>query len=165
MGSDMGVEVVPKEPPDFTKWDLKDEISVHVFPSNPRKPKWQTADRTDERMDSWMAYVNNYLRDFGNGVVVIGNEYQFFGKEPRLKYWGLRGDIGDHGETPLHSFAIFRDDGVWEVFSNIESEAGYNPVFGSGSECKRVVAAELTVSRRKTEAQKAKELFTITIQR
>ena len=148
----------PKKPPDFSSWKLVDKVSAHVYPGNRYQPKWHAAEPGDERMDSWMILVYNYTKDVpflteekkALTSTVVGVEYHFFGKECHLKYWGLQDDKGDTGkESPLHSFAYRRPNGIWEVFSNIEYEANYEPVFGIKQEDKKVIAVLLSVKRRK----------------
>ncbi len=149
-----------KKPPDFTapgsRWRFTDMLSVHAFPTNPYKPKWQVADPTDARMDSWMINVRNYLLPIDDHNSAIGNEYHFFGRDLRVKYWGLEGDKEDAKndkeearQSALHSFGYLRPDNVWEVFSNLEYEVGYEPVFGIGKDSKKVITVMLTVKRRR----------------
>ncbi len=152
-------------PPDFSdaRWHLVKTWSAHVESSDPKAMEDRECAESDTKSPSWVGYV----REFQMGESGQGREYNFFGKEIRLKYWGLKGETrpGKRGQpVPFYGwFAFLRADGKWEVFSHESYSAGLEAELSKGTDTKRVIAAKLKIYR--VERGESKKLIELTVKR
>lgn len=149
MSDEAFVPPVHKTPPEFTasgsKWELKKKSSGHFYPSAADKMLDHDCADLDPQMPSWACYVTEYEK----GGIGVGKEYNFFGKDLRLKFWGMKGDADEDGKAlPLyHDLAILWADGKWEVFSFAEYKVKIIAVFGEKADAKRVREVHLKLYR------------------
>lgn len=141
MSDEAFVPKAPKQPPDFTadgsKWKLVEKLSAHMYITNPRSMMDYPCKDLDPQMPSWVGYVSVYEKD-GIG---IGREYNFFGKDIRLKYWGMKGE-------EYHDLAILMPDNKWQVVPFGEYEVESLAGFGQKTDAKKVLEVHLALYRK-----------------